>query len=401
MADQTAVQEAAQALFCALADYNGASNIQSIFNTNTYPIYKTFKDYWNTENVSNNIDDVFSKHVHAPGVSITDIESLFEKDNEWYRSSVSIAKTLILDISGISRKFNKIKSPNWKDIFYVRGDSDVMKNIEKLFKIANKNQDVIGGLVLGDVNKWSPADIYFASNKAKQVISNLLKDAENNTITFSAMNGSLHKLINSGNLLPVSLKKQPNEVSIVKVNFNRKAELEQIQKYGYYGTSDWKPYEENAPQTRHLIIYYEKGSTKNFIKTRHDPSGSGKLTTEVQSSSALARGGSIGSVGSLVSLLKTVDSAFALKFLAVYNNGQNELKKRLKDKDMMVLRSKDKKQFDTFRGKLSAMMVTNKIFPMYIKWLDADKKRADAYIHMIYQYVTSRTELSGEYIIAK
>ena len=401
MADQTAVQEAAQALFCALADYNGASNIQSIFNTNTYPIYKTFKAHWNTENSSVKINDVFSKHVHAPGVLITDIESLFEKDNEWYRSSVSIAKTLVLDITDISREFNKIKSPNWKDIFYVRGDSDIMKNIEELFKIANKSQATTGGLILGDVNKWSPADIYFASDKAKTVILNLLKDAKNNTITFSKMNSSLHELIDSGNLLTVSLKKQPNKVTIIKVNFNRKTELEQIQKYGYYGTSDWKPYEENTPQTRDLKIYYQKGSTKDFIKTRHDPSGSMKLTTEVQSSSALARGGSIGSAVSLVSLLKTVDSAFASKFLAVYNNGQNELKKRLNDKDMMVLRSKDKKQFDTLRGKMSAMLVTNKIFPMYIKWLDADKKRADAYIHMIYQYVTSRTELSGEYIIAK
>ena len=38
---------------------------------------------------------------------------------------------------------------------------DVMEDIEKLFTIANKQDKLFG-----DVNKWSPADIYFASKIA-------------------------------------------------------------------------------------------------------------------------------------------------------------------------------------------------------------------------------------------
>jgi hypothetical protein len=103
----------------------------------------------------------------------------------------------------------------------------------------------------------------------------------------------------------------------------------------------------------------------------------------------------------LTRLIATVDSTFASKFAKAYADGQAAFSKRLKEKDMIVLKTKDKKIFDTKRGELSALLVTNNIFPMYIKWLNSDKKQADAYIHIIYQYITSRTEVSGKFVIAK
>jgi hypothetical protein len=400
MADQTSIQESAQALFCAMADFTGASGVEKTFDTKLYPIYSIFKQNWDSKNKTATIKKIFDDHVHAPGVSLTDIETLFQQDVGWYGSSVSIAKYLVLDIQSISSNFNKIKTPKWTDIFYVRGDSDIMKNIESLYKIANKVQEKTGGIVLGDVNKWSPADIYFASEAAKTNIKKLLTDAQKNPITFTKMNSSLNKLIVEGHLLPVSLKKQPGKVHIVKVNFDRKKELEDIQKYGYFGTSDWKKYTLATPQTRDMKIFYDGSSKKNHIKIRHDASGN-KLTTEVVTTGALARGGSIGSVGILARLMSTVDSSFATKFEKEYKIGYAEYAKRLKDKDMVALRSKDKNLFDAKRGELSAMLVTNRIFPILMKWLNSDKKQADAFIHIIYQYITSRTEVSGKFIIAK
>jgi hypothetical protein len=400
MADQTSTQEAAQALFCAMADYVGISKIENVFNNKKYPIYTLFKEDWNKNNKNISIQNIFQNHVTAPGVTLSNIESLFKADSGWYQSSVSIAKKLIQDIDTISRQFNKIKTPNWSDILYVRGDSDIMKNIENIFKIANKTQQKIGGVVLGDVNKWSPADIYFASNDAKKTIKNLLDEGIKNPITFKRMNSVLNKLITDGELLPVSLKKQPGEVHIVKVNFDRKKELQEIEKYGYNGTSQWKLYSENSPQTRDLKIYFEKNSQKSYIKTRHDAS-SNVLKTEVEISGALARGGSIGSVGILTKLISVVDPAFSQKFLNAYNDGQIEFTKRMKDKDMILLKSKDKKIFDQIRGKYSGLLITNKVFPMYIQWLNSNKKRSDAYVQMIYQYITSRTPVSGNFIIAK
>ena len=351
-------------------------------------------------NKTNKISSIFYKQVNAPGVSLTEIENLFKNDLGWYGSSVAIARQLILDIDDISKKFSKIKTPNWTDIYYVRGDSDIMKNIELLFKIANDVQKKTGGIVLGDVNKWSPADIYFASPVAKATIADLLSQAKKNPITFNKMNSALNKLINDGQLLPVSLKKQPAKVHILKVNFDRKQELAAIEKYSYIGTSNWKVYTKEAPQTRDLKIFFDKTSKTTHIKTRHDASGN-KFVTEVQTTGALARGGSIGSVQIIATLMSVIDPSFASKFQKAYNEGSAEFAKRMKDKDMIKLKEKDKKKFDAVRGEYSAMMVTNKIFPMYMKWLKADQKRADAYVQLIYQYITSRTEVSGRFIIAK
>lgn len=400
MADQTSVQESAQALFCAMADYTGVSGINNIFDLKKYPNYILFKDNWNKINKNYEVLKIFKDHVDSPGVNLSHIESLFKNDVAWYESSVSIAKKLITDIEDISTKFKKIKKPKWSDIFYVRGDSDIMKNIENIFKFANETQKIVGGIVLGDVNKWSPADIYFASEDAKNVIKNLLSEATKTSMTFKKMNSVLNRLISDGELLPVSLKKQPGTVHLVKVNFNRKKELEEIEKYGYYGTSDWKFYTQDSPQTRDLKIFFEKNSQKSHVKIRHDAS-SDALKIEVLFTGALARGGSIGSVGILVKLIATLDRPFSTKFLKTYNDGTAKFSKRLKDNDMISLKTKDKKKYDIYRGKLSALLVTNEIFPIFIKWLNSNKKQSDAFIQLIYQYITSRTPVSGSFIIAK
>ena len=83
-------------------------------------------------------------------------------------SSVLIAVKLLDDIKKINSKFGKIQDAGWQDFFYVRGATGgktTMNNIDILFKYANKNDKKFG-----DINKWSPADIYFVSKNAKSCI---------------------------------------------------------------------------------------------------------------------------------------------------------------------------------------------------------------------------------------
>jgi hypothetical protein len=66
-----------------------------------------------------------------------------------------------------------------------------MKNIAKLFSIANKQEKVFG-----DINKWSPADIYLASDKADKTILKEIKDAEaKKGYTFDKLNECINELI--------------------------------------------------------------------------------------------------------------------------------------------------------------------------------------------------------------
>ena len=55
-----------------------------------------------------------------------------------------------------------------------------MDNIDTLFKYANKNDKKFG-----DINKWSPADIYFVSDAAKEEVTKQADEAdENKTYTY-------------------------------------------------------------------------------------------------------------------------------------------------------------------------------------------------------------------------
>ena len=103
------------------------------------------------------------------------LESNTTADREFYDSSVNIANKLISDIQTIDPDFSKIKPVNLKDIIYYRADNtgnNIMTKIGKLFGYANKREKFFG-----DINKWSPADIYLASNEADKTILKEIKDA--------------------------------------------------------------------------------------------------------------------------------------------------------------------------------------------------------------------------------
>jgi len=260
MADTTAITESAQALFCSMADYLGYPKVNQVLDLKKYPNYSDFK-------LANKklITDSF-KRVNVPGVNLEDIERILDSKNksesDWYKSSIVIATKLIQEINSIDSDFAKIKAPSWQDIFYYRGGSqgdNVMTNISTLFSVANKKDKLFG-----DINKWSSADIYFASEDAKNEIKSQINLASNKTgYNFINLNKFVNSLISSGDLLGVSLKKSPTSVSIYKINFTESENEKLLKDIHFFDIYTGNP--------RDMVIYIGNSKSKPFIQIRHDP----------------------------------------------------------------------------------------------------------------------------------
>jgi len=406
MADKTSIQEAAQALFCALADYVGSANIDKTFDVVTYRNYDLFKSFWENDKrySSQKINDVFNKVVDAPGVTINDIQRLFESDVTWYYSSVQIAKKIVKEAEKIDSSFSKIKSVGWKDLMYVRGDSDVMKNIEKLFKLAQKNEEKLnsipgggGTAPLSDVNKWSPADIYFASDLAKRKIKETLreKSSPNSKMNYAVLNTLVSNLIESGDLLPLSLKKQPRDVTIKKVNFDRTAEMKYVSQYKYHKLK-WESYRPGVARDLTILINPQNPFSK--IVVRHDAAGDGGgvFKGEIVLDKN-ARGGSF-SRGPFIAVIRTVDSSFASRLESQIIKDQQEFAKA--KKSILPLKQKNRILYDKLNGENSGVYM-NPSFKMLADWLNSNRKRSDTFVQQAYSYMSSRSENSGRFVIAK
>jgi hypothetical protein len=426
--DETSLAESAQALFCAMADFVGAAKVKKIFDTDVYPDYKSFKKNWDETYPNDKIGEAFKKHVDSNVTNLKSIEEFLNKTtknkvSEWYLSSVEIAKTVILEIDDISTKFTSIKKPSWSSIFYVRGDKVVMNNIEILFKEAVISQKQVNDLlvqagepkklIFGDVNKWSPADIYFASPKAKKDIADLVKNKTG--LTFQSLNLFVAKMIASGDLLPLSLKKQPHKVTIHKVNFSRPYELKELQKIKAYGLSNWKPNINGNNAARNLEVYLSQDKV-HYLQLLHviDDSGGWKANNMIRGSKA--RHGSLGSQHVFHDALAIIDKPFASVWLNKFTALNNTFKKELKEfvrKELKGIRpkgppkgsppktpkTKERILFEEKREELSINM-TNKMHPVFISWYKKGDN-ADKFSRVIYEYVASRSDDSGPFIIAK
>jgi len=419
MASPADVYETAQALFCALADFHGAPNIDKVFNDDVYPSYLDFKLFWNKKYPQATIEKTFNKKLLAGKASLAEVEDLLygvkekskSKKTEWYRSSLNIAAKLIKDITSISKNFNYLKTSNWSDIFYAQGGKEVMDNIAKLYKKANDNQklliqnknkhkDVDADTIkiprpFENINKWSTADIYFASDTAKQQINEMVSEKK---LDYTKLNGFVSKLIASGDMLPLSLKKQPRQVTIKKVNFNRPQEQKDIDKLEYGGTSDWKKWDGKSDinnYTRTLIVYMSSDK-KLQLQMRHDPSSEGyKGVIQIQGAGAFE--GSL-SAGPIADVLATIDQSFGSKWYKEYQDANRvfkDYKASIED-----LNKRDRKQYEERREEASAK-VTNTINPLLINWLDKNKANADLFVRNVYTYTTARSTNSSKYVIAK
>ena len=419
MAKQADIQETAQALFCALADYHGAPNIDKVFNDAVYPSYLDFKLFWNKKYPEAAIEKTFNKKLLAGKASLTEVEDLLygvkekskSKKTEWYRSSLNISAQLIKDITTISKNFSYLKTGNWSDIFYAQGDKEVMDNIAILYKKANdyqklliknknKHKDPDADSVkiprpFENINKWSTADIYFANDTAKQQINEMISEKK---LDYTKLNAFVSKLISSGDMLPLSLKKQPREVTIKKVNFNRPQEQKDIDKLNYGGVSDWKKWDGKSDinnYTRTLVIYMSLDK-KLQLQMRHDPSSEGYKGV-IQILGAGAFEGSL-SAGPIADILCTIDQSFGNKWYKEYQDANRVFK----DYKVSIedLNNRDRKQYEERREEASAK-VTNAVNPLLINWLNKNENNADLFVRNVYTYTTARSTNSSKYVIAK
>jgi len=419
MADSPKEGEAAQALFCSIADFLGSAKVQKEFDLNKLPTYQAFKKHYGKI-----IDDCYAK-TDMPQITLKDIEKFLDNADGWYESSLNIAKKLIYDIKTLSAKFSKLQAPKWQDIIYVRGgakekgrSANAMENIAALFDVANKNS----GGYFGDINKWSPADIYFVSKKAETTILSEVTLASGKlakSYDFINLNKLTDSLVESGDLLPLSLKKADNEVHLVKVNFKRSDEEKYLSEIKYYGVSDWsKQYTRAKPVTRDIKIYFSKDK-KDKLKIRHDPYSGNygvnkAVKCEIEVTGAGGRGGSVVGIPLISQLISKVDKKFGDELTRAFNEGIRkyaaELEKtnaKFKVKSGTKLQSPGKEMYDDERATLSALHVSNAIMPVIYKWFksnEADKKRVllnEKVVQKFIEYTSSRTEKSGRFVIAK
>lgn len=431
MADTTSLAESSQAFFCAIADYltlkgkNVGDFLDPKDKDKGLDTFTGFERKWKKEfkNKTDSLEKIYDKFTEASTgaqrIPYGEVEGFLMVDKGWYTSSCLIGKKLVEDITSISTGF--AKKPNTSDVWYFRGDKEVMKNLEELFKAANATK---AAPVFGDINKWSPADIYFATDKARDRIKasvSVYTGKKAKAYGFDILNNMVSEMIDKGDLLPISLKKQTNTVTIKKVNFDRVEEETEILKYKFHGfRQEWKKYTLEKPQTRDLQIRFST-SDREVIKIRHDAS-TATMKAEFESKDMEARGGSIGSWYIFCDLLSYLDPVLANKLKADFRSANEAYKKQAKElkaeleAKMKRLKKEDAKkmaraEFDAERGAMSAMMVTNVIFPPLIKWLEANSKNnsrskdyvppADRFIQELFKYITSRSTDSGKFIMAK
>tara|TARA_S200000501_G_C20790004_1_gene729071 strand:+ start:43 stop:1440 length:1398 start_codon:yes stop_codon:yes gene_type:complete len=226
MADSPKEGEAAQALFCAIVDLKGTP-------FPPIPNYIVFKQNYRRE-----INTVRRKVV-TPGVTESGIEQLLLKDNDWFLSSINIANKIFTETKRLAAKTHQKIKPPGLDLFYVRGDKNVMDSIQTIFKYttdrvrdANKTQGK-NTLEFANINKWSPADIYLASKDAQRnlkklaagqkvniKIGNFRINTINNFQDYSVLNLLVKHMIDKGDLLPLSLKKSPNGKNTIVKTIN-------------------------------------------------------------------------------------------------------------------------------------------------------------------------------------
>ena len=234
-ASDTKLFESSQALFCAVVDYLG----KPIIGNKRPPNYPAFQREYGS------VVKIVKSKVKTGSVTQKNIDDFLTKNKDWYDSSINIANELFRATKIISRKtFNRIKPPGIS-LFYVRGDKtsrDVMSDVATIWKYTNdyvkrKNRDSDqNDLTFNDLNKWSPADIYLVSQKGRMIMRQLASggvlsggvkigktkiDSLTNMQSFAVLNSLMKQMIKNGDLLPLSLKKAPDQksVRIKTINF--------------------------------------------------------------------------------------------------------------------------------------------------------------------------------------
>ena len=127
------------------------------------------------------------------GASFEEIESM---DPDWKKSSIMGAL--------------KLKTPYGQGYKYLRG-GDMVEKVSKAFSKVKKAQGWYG-----DLNKWSPADIYIAKSgfTAQQ-----LQEELDGITTWETLNARMFELLKEKKFIGVSLKKMERGSNLADINF--------------------------------------------------------------------------------------------------------------------------------------------------------------------------------------
>ena len=289
MADSPKWAEAAQAIFCAVLDYEGKPFDPKPRN------YKAFKRQYGKQMKA------VDRNVKHPGVSLSTIEQNLTKDQDWYDSSINIANKVFTETKNIARKTHNRIRPAGIELFYLRdeGKGSVMGSIKDIYTHVNntvkeKNRLTRSNdLTFSNLNKWSPADIYIASAAGKKILADIASGRQlskpyklgkthltslDNFVTFGIFNALIRKMIIKGDLLPLSLKKAPKQVIIKTINFlpgdvSRALEKNDVRYHGYIFSKTNDVYNSKDVYIKitntHSLQFRDKGGTGGGIAPVH------------------------------------------------------------------------------------------------------------------------------------
>ena len=134
------------------------------------------------------------KSAYAKVDTTANLETMLDMDDRWVTSSILGANLLY-------QKYGR----NGKKYKFHRGSKSV-DIIEGAFKARNQKEKAFG-----DINKWSPADIYMISQQGERLINNLKE-----TKTLRHLNEMLMKYFKDGDVVGVSLKRMEEGTAHMK-----------------------------------------------------------------------------------------------------------------------------------------------------------------------------------------
>ena len=101
----------------------------------------------------------------------------------------------------------------------------------------------------------------------------------------------------------------------------------------------------------------------------------------------------------LSEIIHFVNPDVAKQILDKYKKGEQKYFEALKKIEYL---RKDKPRFDFERGAISALFVINEVMPILKKFFKDNKKdEGNKVLRLMFEYITSRTPLSGKFVIAK
>ena len=419
--------EGAQALFCFIADTLGSKKTKQEFKHYLSKV-KAAPEFFDTH--ERLIDRAFSSNAVKTKLPKEKLVKYIAENNDWFLSSLTTAQTIINEIDDISSNFSHIKNPGWQDLFYRHGDDEVMGVMIDLYNSANAQsakQD--GQEFFGNINKWTPADIYFASDKARTFFKKLSLEEQTrkNNLTFAVLNQHIANMIDSGDLLPLSLKKVVKDIKIKKVNFSRSVEEKLLASTVCTGVQKWDPmngtFKYNAKNKkfslsnysggRDIYITLESGNAKGRIQIRHTPAGKGRPSKGVKVIlsyvGSSASGGQLVGIPLLSKIIGQVDPAFARKLTLSFKESYPKFEKTANrylesgGKELYKFKSgtKEKKQYNADMGALSGLIVMNTMRTLIDNYFKSPKEKQHNVVRAIFAYTASRTINSSPFVIAK